>query len=466
MPLAPALDLRDEAKSTAVHAWQSEAALIGAAMFDPASCADIFARVQPCHFFEPVHALMWEALASGPALDPVLLAEKMAPHTAFAELGGVRYLADLIDHAYTPSIDSHADAVIDAAMRRSIIALAEHATASARTPGQGEAVVAMIERSCADIAREGSTASRARHLGLTALSNLEAAMRGDFRGASTGLAGVDRVTGGIKAGDVWSIAGRTGMGKTIAAGVMARSIARDGRGVLIFSLEVPERDMQARIMADYAFGLGSRERLRFSDILQGRLSHETADMAREAAKHVATLPIQINDDGGLTIEDIRSQSLRQVRAWEKAGVTPGAILIDHLGLVKPVRKTDSKAADTSDTANELKALAKAVRCAVVAFSQINRATENRSDKRPTLGDLNWSSSIEQISDVVCLLYRQSYYDARSPDPDDRARADANEHDLELIVAKNRSGPICTTKAFIDLPSSAIRDLQDDRGMNR
>jgi replicative DNA helicase len=168
--------------------------------------------------------------------------------------------------------------------------------------------------------------------------------------------------------------------------------------------------------------------------------------------------------GGLTIEDIRSQAQRQMRAWEKAGVQRGAVFIDHIGLVKPhSKRADSKAAETADIVNELKAIAKQLRAPVIALCQVNRNTESRNDKRPTLADLNWSGAIEQIADFICLLYRESYYLDRSADADDQAKAGMVEHEIELLIHKNRSGPICNLKAFVDIACNVIRDLPDQGG---
>jgi replicative DNA helicase len=201
--------------------------------------------------------------------------------------------------------------------------------------------------------------------------------------------------------------------------------------------------------------------VRYGDILKGRGTAWQRDRAKQAAKMLASLPISVNDQGGLTIEDIRSQALRQVRAWEKGGIQPGAILIDHIGLVKAHnrRASDSKAAETADIVNELKGLAKQVRAPVIALVQVNRNTEGRSDKRPTLADLNWSGAIEQIADFICLLYRDSYYLERSSDDEDRTEAIRKRYDLELLIAKNRSGPICTLNAFADVSCNAIRDIE-------
>jgi len=444
-----------------IHAVESEQALIGAAIFDPAACVELFERVKPEHFSEPTHAIMWEYLRGGALLDPVLLSARMKHVPAFEALGGIRYVADLVDKAYVPAAPQHAAAVLSAAMRRQLHQAGAMLIREAEQEGPAEALLGLAERSLAEIARDAVSGPAAAPVGMTALDNLEAAMRGDFRGAETGLACLDRVTGGIKQDDVWFFGGRTSMGKSVMGLTIARGVAQQGRGVLMFSLEMPLREVQARLIADIAHDPNYGEQVRYGDVLQGRLGHDTRDRARGAAKHLASLPMAVTDGGSLTIDDIRHQALRQVRAWEKAGIRPGAVLIDHIGLVKPVRKTDSKAADTADTVNELKGIAKEIRCPIIALAQVNRATENRADKRPTMGDLNWSGSIEQIADFVCLLYREAYYKERG-DEQDRMDAVRIRHKLELLIHKNRAGPIVTLDAWADVSCNAIRDLQEDR----
>jgi replicative DNA helicase len=174
----------------------------------------------------------------------------------------------------------------------------------------------------------------------------------------------------------------------------------------------------------------------------------------------------ICDAGGLTIDDIRVQALRQMRAWDRAGVARGCVLIDHIGLVRPVKKGDSKAADTADIVNELKSLAKAIRAPIIVLSQVNRGPEGRQDKRPTAADLNWSGAIEQIADMICLLYRESYYLERSADRADRDSAVFVENKLELLIQKNRSGPTCNLEAWIDVACNAVRDVSENHTDDR
>ena len=450
-----------------IKAVDSEFALLGAAMYQPADCGEAFERVRGEHFSEPVFGRMWDYMRANPSqADPVLVYNQHAGDEALEQLGGLGFLARLVADALSINAPAYADAILDAATRRELDSLGRYVSAKAQeAAGSGEKLLAEMERAAAGIARYSAARAYAAPVGIGALDMLETAYSGGFQGSSVGLESIDKVTGGIHRDDVWFIGGRTSMGKSVMGCGLARGIAQSGRGVLMFSLEMPMREVQSRLIADIAYSRSIPEggtdggNVRYGDILKGRGSGSQRSRAITAAKQLASLPISVNDQGGLSIEDIRAQSLRQVRSWEKAGIEPGAILIDHIGLVKPHerRNSDSKAAETADIVNELKGLAKQVGAPVIALVQVNRNTEARNDKRPTLADLNWSGAIEQIADFICLLYRPAYYLERGSD-DDMMEAVRVKYDLEMIIAKNRSGPICQLKAFADVSCNAIRDI--------
>ncbi len=469
--LVAALDLRpDETPDLAPHNLEAEQALLGAILFD-ANALDELGGLQALHFHEPFHARLFEAIrtiaATGLRPEAIALWERFKLDPAMLELGGLRYLADLVDRA-PPAITAptYASVILDTSLRRDLIRLAEEtAFAARREPLAALDQLARVEGSLTELARSGDTA-KATPIGLDALETIEAARRGEFAGAPVGLQTIERVTGGIRQADVWFIGGRTSIGKSVAGLCLGRGIAENGRGVMMFSLEMPRQEVQARLIADLAYDPEARYdaayggNISYGELLKGRGRPDVWDKARSAARRLAELPFVVTDAGGLTIDDIRSRALRQMRAWEKAGVSRGAVLIDHIGLVRPVRRTDSKAADTADTVNELKDVAKQIGVPIIALVQVNRQTENRTDKRPTLADLNWSGAIEQIADLVCLLYRDSYYLERSAADGDWDRAQEVKHELDLLIAKNRSGPICNLKAFVDVASNVIRDLPD------
>lgn len=458
-----------------IHAVESEVALIGAAMLDKEQASDAVERIKPDLFSEPTFARIWAFIQAQPGkVDPFLVSQAFADDAAVKELGGQTFLMEAYDRANFFSLPAHIDAVVDAATRREVSGLArEYQGLCEKEAGQGEALLADLERGLSEIARRHVSRPQAIPAGIGALEMLEAAYSGEFVGTPVGLDAIDRVTGGIRQDDVWFIGGRTSMGKSVMGLCLARGLAEQGRGVFMFSLEMPMREVQARLIADIAYDRSIPENtydggnVRYGDILKGRGTQFQKDRARKAARQLASLPLVVNDRAGHTIEEIRAQALRQVRAWEKAGVEPGAILIDHIGLVRAhTKRGDSKAAETADIVNELKGLAKQVGAPVIALCQVSRNTENRNDKRPTLADLNWSGAIEQIADFVCLLYREAYYLERSNDDDALLQAARARHDLELLIQKNRSGPICNVKSYVDIGCNAIRDIEShyDRRM--
>lgn len=449
-------------------AIESEQAVIGCALAFPED-TQAFERLRPEHFSEPVHSLIWERAtalrAQGHCPDPTLIAQGIGGAT-FDLAGGLGYLANLVDQAMLWSLPGHIEAVADRAMRRAIDTLAkESAARSQMIDVPAMELLAELERGAAEIGRQDS--APATPVGMDALEYLNAAREGHYRGTSVGLQCIDRITGGIQSDAVWIVGGRTSMGKSIFQTVIPQAIAEQGKGVLMFSLEMPRREVQARLIASLSYDpdlvpyAGDGGNVAFSDLLRGQGTREQRQRADNAARKLASLPMSVVDRGGLSLDDIINQSRRQVRAWEKAGVEPGAIVIDHLGLIAPRSKRDSKAAEVADTVDRLKAAAKQIGAPIIAAAQINRGPEGRNDKRPTMGDLNWSGSIEQIADFVCLMYRDAYYLERSPDESDRRDGFAKKFELELIVPKNRSGPTCTLTAKIDTACNAIWDAPDE-----
>lgn len=456
-----------------LHALDSEQAAIGAALFDPEACDTALERLRPDMFFEPFHASAWDLIANarkaGHPADAALVSDRLKSHPASASFGPT-YFFNMVEKASLWSLPAHIEAIADRATRRAVQSLTKDIAARAEQvlEGSGDLLLAELERGASDVARQSGSASLAIPAGLDAMEMLEAAWRGDNRGVPVGIDCLDHVTGGIRQEDVWVIGARTSMGKSVFGLNLIRALSQQGRGTMMFSLEMPRREVQARLIADLAFERSRsypdcpNPNVRYSDMLKGRATQEQKLMAQDGARRLASLPLVICDAGGLTIDDIRVQSVRQMRSWDRSGVKRGAVLIDHIGLVKPVKNTGNKAADTADTVNELKTLAKALQCPIIALSQVNRGPEGRQDKRPTAADLNWSGAIEQIADMICLLYREAYYLERSTEQADRDSAAFVENKLELLIQKNRSGPSCNLEAFIDVACNAVRDAEAGR----
>lgn len=452
------------------RALESELAVLGAVMAYPDDCEAAFDRLSAEHFSEGILSRMWEAVlvhrAKGACPDPAVLHAQFQADPAYEPFGGFRRLVDLVDVAQTWALQAHVDLLLDRHTRRAVKDLAERAINQASLEDvDGSVTLADLERAAAEIGRQ--EAAQARPLGIDALDMLNAAREGRYKGTSVGLTCLDRITGGIQQDHVWIVGGRTSMGKSVILTELASGIAQQGRGVMMFSLEMPRREVACRVIAGIAFDPEKMTygpdggNVQFPQLLRGEGTREQRQWADGAARKLASLPIVVDDDGGLKLEQIVNRARRQFRAWERAGVEPGALVIDHLGLVQPGRKTDNKAADVSETVDQLKAAAKMIGAPIIAAAQLNRNAESRNDKRPTMADLNWSGSIEQIADLVCLLFRESYYLERSPDPIDKQDGLLKRNDLELLIAKNRSGPTCSLKARVDVACNAVWDHPDD-----
>lgn len=453
-----------------MQAIESEQAVIGGAFFFPEEWPTL-EGLRPEHFADETHQTAWGHILSlrggGLMPDPALVAQRMAG-PLLDERGGVVYFADLMSRAFLPSLKGHVETVMDRARRREIIALSQEAQAKAGMVDQpSDAILADLERAASDVARQD--APSAVPVGMDALEYLQAARDGRYKGTSVGLACLDRITGGIQPDHVWIVAGRTSMGKSIFQTVVPQAIAEQGKGVIMFSLEMPRREVQARLIASIAYDPnltsydGDGGNVEFADLLRGKGTSAQRQRADQAARKLASLPMVVVDRGGLTLDQIIAISRRQMRAWERQGVEPGAVVIDHLGLVKSATRRDSKVAEVSDTIDRLKDAAKQIGAPIIAAAQLNRNAESRNDHRPIMADLNWSGSIEQIADLVCLMYREAYYLERSASQQDRDQAFIEKYELELIVPKNRSGPTCPLKAKIDTACNAIWDAPEDHG---
>jgi replicative DNA helicase len=347
---------------------EAEQSVIGS-VFLQDSADEVMERLAPHHFADPVNQRIWAAIKAerrkGPILDPIAVHGALGADDGYIKLGGLQHLMGMVEKAPTWALEAHVGVVLERAARRAIVSVCEQGIRDSHDTGfsEADAIIADLERGVAEISKDGTSKPKAVPVGLTAMEMVEAAYRGDFKGASVGLGCLDQVTGGIRQDSVWFIGGRPVHGQ-VGRPVSRPRHRRAGRGVMMFSLEMPLREVQARLISDIAYDPASPTTGRtaatsaMATCSRAGDTQKQKDRARKRRRALASLPLSVTDEGGLTIDDIRLQAQRQMRAWEKAGVERGAILIDHIGLVKPTRRSDSKAAETADTVNELKSLAK------------------------------------------------------------------------------------------------------------
>jgi len=281
---------------------------------------------------------------------------------------------------------------------------------------------------------------------------------------TSGSVDLDKVTGGWRRQQFGIIAGRPSMGKTALATSLMLRTAKAGLGVLYFSLEMPATALAARCLTDLAYG--QQTRIAYSEALAGKLQEREVSILGTVAGSYAKLPLVIDDQRGLTMAEVAARTRAEAQRMARDGVSLALVVVDHLGLIKPSgRYSGNKVLETGEVSDALASLAKEQNVAVVALHQLNRGTEGRENKRPTLADLRNSGDLEQDADIVCFAYREAYYlernkfDAGSQHEMQRqTELDACRNTMEVLIAKNRNGATTTVNLFCDMASNAIRDL--------
>ena len=252
-----------------------------------------------------------------------------------------------------------------------------------------------------------------------------AAAGGQAHGVSTGYPSLDRLLLGLREGQLVILGARPAVGKTSFALNLALNAAADGYTVGFFSLEMSGKEIAQRLICAHAA-------VSISDFRTGRIEPAQWANITEATQELAKLDILIDDTPGTTVTEIRAKARRMLHNKEKS-----IIILDYLQLVSPPagRRAENRSVEVSEMSRALKILAKELGVPVIALSQLSRAVESRTGKRPQLSDLRESGSIEQDADIVLFLDRSS--DEQEATRDDRPDLGVTR----VIVAKNRSGPI-------------------------
>jgi len=445
-----------------------EMSLIGAAISADTNARQIVDAIENDEVFsEGIHAVMISIIRRR-----VMMGETCAGHimaNQFADLDGIdalggpaSYVAKLASMAAPPSmIREYASELVELYQRR----LAVHTAACIKADAENidkpiMTSIAEAENELASIrsAKAGSHMSDMRECA----DDLLDAMSGVGLMQKTGFATFDRMTGGLNKSEMTIIAGRPAMGKSALAVSLAMNIAEQGKPVAFFSLEMPKRAIMARMIAsrmhESVIGRGTTYR----DILTVKVPVERQDMLVEIMDDLKKLPVMIDDRGGTHVSMIVAEALQWHAQTLSAGMEPGMVIVDHIGLVRGGR-ADPYQAMTFKSAT-LMALSRRLQCPLVVLSQLSRAVESRKDKRPMLSDLRDSGALEQDATMVIFPYRGEYYiqqEAANGNADDEyaAKLAYCENTMDLIVAKNRHGATGTVRMFCDISANRITDLE-------
>lgn len=466
---------------------ESEASILGAILVDNRVYERTGDLLSAHSFYVQIHQKLYEAISN--LMDSRGVADKTTLQLYFSEdpdlkaVGGLDYLAEITGRVLTTAhAREHARIVHETHMLRELKDIGENISQRAATLNLDYAAVSQIEeaeKSLYDLATQGM-AERSyislNRAATTAITQIEEAIKrkSHITGITTGLRDLDHRLGGLQPTDLLILAGRPSMGKTSLATNIAVRAARawlksggtEGAKVAFFSLEMSSEQLAMRILSDLVD-------LPSSDMRRGRIDDTQMAQIIQATQDMHDLPISIDETPALSITALRSRARRLKR---KEGI--GLIVVDYLQLMTDTSiRGDNRVQEVSSISRGLKEVAKDLNCPVIALSQLSRAVESRDDKRPQLADLRESGSIEQDADVVMFVYREEYYhERREPQETETednitfskkyARWQARQKEIhniaEVIVAKQRHGPIGTVKLHFDGLYTRFSDLEQSR----
>ena len=390
------------------------------------------------HFYLPAHATLFaflvELYEGGNEIELVSLVQRLIDRGLLDHVGGASAVTDLYTYAPTAGhFRHHLQLVKDKHVLRSIIQTANAAIARAYdTPDEVNELLDTVEASVLGI-REGSETNKAPTIKQSVaevIEQFEALLSGDrgTQGITTGYEMLDKMSSGLKPGEMFVVAARPSMGKTSFMMNVVEHICLDqGKPTMVFSCEMSSYQIVQRL-------LFSRARFAMSQLNRGYTpSKGDLQKIQRSALEVSAAKLFIDDTPGITINELRAKARRKKRDEDIQ-----LIAIDYLQLMKSRTKQaeNSREREIAEISAGIKGLAKELGIPIIILAQLNRGPESRTGKNvgvPRMSDLRESGSIEQDADMVGLLYRTAYY------AEDAEAKAAEEGRAELVLAKNRNG---------------------------
>lgn len=450
------------------------------------------------HFYEPVHQRIFDAIVKtidkGIIANPVTLKNHFAKDSALEELGGNNYLMQLTSYASGVfGIKDYAVIVYNLYVSRKLIEISEETIEDCLKVNGSEGAASQIElpeSKLFALSSEGTVSKGFDSINISVRESIAAAELASkdssaISGIKTQFSDIDSLLGGLNKSDLIILAARPSMGKTAlslnytvnAAEYLLEKYKKELQAynelgadknpndepklgcVGFMSLEMSSEQLATRMLS-METGI-SANHIRRGKLSKSPDNNEFAKLVR-AGQKINSLPIFIDDTPALTISAVRTRARRLKRKHNLE-----LLIVDYLQLLRGVgrKSTDSRVQEISEISMGLKAIAKELNIPVLALSQLSRAVETRSDKRPQLSDLRESGSIEQDADIVKFIFREAYYKEREkPSESDTEKMAKWMEEMskidsltEIIVAKNRHGPISNVTLFFDKNTTKFKD---------
>ncbi|MBO4339015.1 MAG: replicative DNA helicase [Clostridia bacterium] len=419
----------------------AEQAVLGAILIDPNCLNNVMITIKPDSFYLPQHRAIYSAIlsldASGSAVDPLLVLEKLKQDAEYDDASGKEYLLQLARNLPSASnVESYCRIVNENYRKRALILAARDIIESASGEGdESDKILDKAEQSIYDI-RQGKLSSGPVRIGeiitgevYDSLQKLASPDKEQYMGIPTGFTDLDRMIVGLNKSDLVLVGARPAMGKTSFILNIARNVAvKSRKKVVFFSLEMSNEQIAKRVFSTEA-------RVNSKKMRNGEITSTEWQRLAQAATDLNDCELYFDDSAVTSVSEMKAK-IRRLKNVD-------CVFIDYLQLMTgDRRRSDSRTNEVSDITRALKIMAKELHIPVVVCSQLSRNTEVRGQKhKPQLADLRESGSIEQDADIVLMLYREDYYD--KDEPVDAENVEVNE--AEVLVRKNRHGDVGEVK---------------------
>ncbi len=437
----------------------AERALLGSLIINPECFDRIAGMITAEDFYLEEHKHIYNALSKmyleSKTIDSVTLVNALVEQGDRSESEGIKYISLIASSVPAVSnVKDYAKIVKDKSVLRRLISVCDEISTDAYEEGTPvRVIVDSAEQKIFDISHnnEGKDFRHIRDVLQNVYQEIEttAENKGAVTGSKTGFSGLDNMLIQMGKGDLVIVGARPGMGKTSFAMNIAVNVAKTGKAVAIFSLEMSAEQLVTRILSSEAL-VDSKK------IRTGQLKTEDWDNIAGVISSLSGCDIYIDDTSAITSTEMKAK-IRRIPNL-------GLVVIDYIGLMQSTANTDNRAQQVGEISRNLKIMAKDMGIPIICCAQLNRGTESRTGeggKKPTLADLRDSGSIEQDADIVLFLYRDEYYnDIKGTQPGAQGESDA-ANTAEVIIAKNRHGSVGNVKMGWIGQFTKFRTLKED-----
>ncbi|WP_207345658.1 replicative DNA helicase [Arthrobacter sp. E3] len=430
----------------------AEQSVLGGMMLSKDAIADVVEVLRGSDFYRPSHESIYEAILDlygrGEPADAVTVADELTKRGEIAKIGGAAYLHQLIQSVPTAAnAGFYAEIVAErAVLRRLVTAGTKIVQMGYSQDGEVEEVVNAAQAEIFAVAERRTTEDYVllKDVMESTVDEIEASgHKGEgMTGVPTGFYEFDELTNGLHPGQMIVIAARPAVGKSTFALDWARSAAIDhNMATVVFSLEMGRNELAMRL-------LSAEATINLQDLRKGTVKDDQWSKIATTMGKMNEAPLFIDDSPNMSLMEIRAKCRRLKQQHDLK-----LVILDYLQLMSSGKRVESRQQEVSEFSRALKLLAKELQVPVVALSQLNRGSEQRTDKKPMISDLRESGSIEQDADMVILLHRDDIYDKES----------ARAGEADVIVAKHRNGPTKTMVVAFQGHYSRFANMASDGG---